>query len=46
MISRDKLVNVRRLNPWYRRTLQTLDGDWVLRNGWFFWVERGRKELG
>jgi len=32
--------NVLRLNRWYRRTWQTFDGDWVLRAGWLYWVER------
>ena len=34
-----QLVNVRRSNPWYGRSLQTLAGDWVLRAGWFHWIE-------
>ncbi len=28
------------LNHWYRRTWQSLEGDWVLRDGWFSWVLR------
>lgn len=31
---------VRRLNPWYGRTLQTMKGDWVLREGQWVWLPR------
>lgn len=31
--------NVKRLNRWYGRTLQTLTGDWVLTAGWWHWRE-------
>lgn len=40
MILQTALRNVLRLNPWYRRNLQTLDGDWVLRDGWWYWIPR------
>lgn len=40
MVKRDVLVNVRRLNRWYGRTLQSLTGDWVLRDGWYHWAAR------
>lgn len=39
----DRLVNVRRRNPWYGRTQQSLDGDWVLRAGWWYWIVRGQE---
>jgi hypothetical protein len=40
MISPTALVNVLRLNPWYRSSPKTLTGDWVLRLGWWHWVVR------
>lgn len=32
------MINVRRLNRWYGRTVRTRRGDWVLREGWWHWV--------
>lgn len=47
VISATALVNVLRLKRWYRRTFQSLEGDWVLRNGWWYWIERPEEvEMG
>jgi hypothetical protein len=39
-----KMSNVRRLNKWYHRTKQSLEGSWVLREGVWYWVWKPGKE--